>query len=164
MVGIIWLSFLFQQVFMLIMMMNYIIAIVSQSWDEVKEQHYHQLYESRCHINFESAILMDAFRIKEIQGISELLVFKGVVEKETTEKEFHGFVHAIKNSVKKELQLVKHEIRQELVSQIQDVHDKVCRLESKLESKLEAKIDQVQSDIQQLLQLLHPKQNHKRKK
>ena len=111
MVGIIWLSFLFQQVFMLIMMMNYIIAIVSQSWDEVKEQHYHQLYESRCSINFDSAILMDAFRIKEIQGMSELLVFKGVVEKETTEKEFHGFVRDIKNSVKKELQLVKHEIR-----------------------------------------------------
>lgn len=102
---VIWGTFIFQVVFMFIMMTNFLIAILCQSWDEVMDKHSFQLYESRCSTNFESASLMDAFGLLDIPAGSDLLMFRGEApdDGESGADDFQGFVGTIKNFTKREL-------------------------------------------------------------
>lgn len=117
-VNVIWFSFLFHEILMLIIMTNFLIAIVSQSWDEVKDQHVNQLYESRCEIIGESAILSDALGNDTIKKQSEdnnnmkfsYVIFKSRMEQVSLDSEYLGFVRTIKHTTRREISKLKNDI------------------------------------------------------
>ena len=61
-----WLLFLFNEFFNLIVLLNFLIAIISQSYDEVMGREVINRYQSRCAIILEISQLIDA--IKYTQG------------------------------------------------------------------------------------------------
>jgi hypothetical protein len=54
-----WFIFLFNEFFMLIVLLNFLIAIISQSYDEVMASQLIDKYEARCDLNIEIAMQLD---------------------------------------------------------------------------------------------------------
>jgi predicted membrane protein len=54
-----WVLFLFNEFFILIVLLNFLIAIIGQSYDEVMSKEEIDRYNSRCALNIEVAIILD---------------------------------------------------------------------------------------------------------
>lgn len=57
-----WLLFIFNEFFILIVLLNFLIAIIGQSYDEVMSKEEIDRYQSRVELNIEVAILLDTIR------------------------------------------------------------------------------------------------------
>ena len=55
---------------MLIMLLNFLIAIISQSYDQVMTSQMVLLYQQRCEFNIECSMVLDFF--EELSGREEL--------------------------------------------------------------------------------------------
>ena len=55
-----WALFLFNEFFILIVLLNFLIAIIGQSYDEVMSKEEIDRYNSRCALNIEVAIILDS--------------------------------------------------------------------------------------------------------
>ena len=99
-----WMLFLFNEFFMLIILTNFLIAIISQSYDDVmsKEQIFN--YMSKCDLNIEAAILKDAYHNLFVRTEPKpFRLFYVVCAAADGEDggEFEGFVKTIKNAIKR---------------------------------------------------------------
>lgn len=56
-----WVIFLFNEFFILIVLLNFLIAIISQSFDEITAMEVVDRYQSRCSLNLEVSILIDTY-------------------------------------------------------------------------------------------------------
>jgi len=110
MIFLVWATFIYNLVFNLIMMMNFLIAIVSQSWDQVQEDHAFQLYESRVAINCSTSNIMNAFGIHEIEKDSELVILRGNVRGMGVDKGQLGLYRAVKQTTRKGFLDLKYEL------------------------------------------------------
>jgi hypothetical protein len=57
-----WVLFLFNEFFILIVLLNFLIAIIGQSYDEVMSKEEIDRYNSRCDLNIEVAIILDTIK------------------------------------------------------------------------------------------------------
>lgn len=145
-INIIWTSFLFHEILMLIIMTNFLIAIVSQSWDEVKDQHVNQLYESRCEIIGEAAILSDAlnwddiknkYKDQEVKEKFSYIIFKSEMEQQSLDSEYLGFVRTIKHTTRREISKLKNDLAKD--SQV--VKKSITTVEHKVDEMQKSVID-----------------------
>lgn len=104
MIGNVWFWFAFNVFLMYVIMMNILIGIVSQTYDEVKDSHVVQWYESKCVIIDEAAAIFDSLNIKLLRG--NCIIVKGRVQSTEISHEYLGFVRTIKNATKYEISKV----------------------------------------------------------
>jgi uncharacterized coiled-coil DUF342 family protein len=94
-------------------LLNFLIAIISQAYDEVMTKEEIDRYEARCALNIEVAIKLDAFDLflnlfkttkpttNTEKEQNKVFYLKCNTYQKELENEFLGFVKTIKNAVKK---------------------------------------------------------------
>ena len=99
-----WVLLLFNVLFMFIILCNFLIAIISQTYDEVmgKEQIFN--YESKCDLNIEAAIINDAMDSffsmgEQVEPIQVFYLISSAMSGSGGD-EFSGIVKSIQNSVR----------------------------------------------------------------
>ena len=96
-----WTLFLFNEFFNLIVLLNFLIAIISQSYDEVMGKSTANKYQSRCSINLEILQLIDFFKYKGESRETMLYLVANAAHSDIG-NEFQGFVKSIKGAIKQE--------------------------------------------------------------
>ena len=99
MIGLIWLNWLFNQILVLIILLNFLIAIISQSYDSVMAKSIISRYVNRCTTNREHRLNLKAVGMISYQDI---VVVSANCQKSGNEDELEGFVKSIKKYVHKE--------------------------------------------------------------
>jgi hypothetical protein len=103
MIGVIWAIWIFNQFLMLIILLNFLIAIISQSYDAVMAKATNNVYAQRCRLNRDYRIVVN-FRRWFTQVPSEVLILTAnSFTDESQGDEWLGFVKTIKLSVKAEV-------------------------------------------------------------
>lgn len=100
-----WVLFSIHEFFILIVLLNFLIAIVSQSYDSIMDNEQMETTMSKIYLNNEAAIIFDAidliFRIKkDVCQIIHLVVDMSYYE--DSGHDFQGFVRTMKIAMKKE--------------------------------------------------------------
>lgn len=119
-----WILFIFNEFFILIILLNFLIAIISQSYDEVMSREEINRYQSRCELNGEIALIDD--KVKELTQIvtdsnnepSRCFYIVANAYNVVTDNEFLGFVKTIKMTIKRQNKLMKDEIVKSLNAEI----------------------------------------------
>ena len=108
-----WILFLYNEFFILIILLNFLIAIISQSYDEVMSREEVELYNSRCYLNFDISFLVDLLEHFKLRKKRPARIFYIIAKqtKEQDENDYVGFVRTIKNSVKRQNALLKEDIK-----------------------------------------------------
>lgn len=100
MVGWAWILFIFNQFFIFIVLLNFLIAIIGQSYDEVMSEEEINRYKARCDLNVEVSLLKDKFTElrKRSDQMKDRLCFYMMADPQFKEddNEFQGFVRTIK--------------------------------------------------------------------
>lgn len=87
------------------MLLNFLIAIVSQSYDSIMDSEMVETTKSKIYMNNEAAIIFDAidllFKIK--RDVSNVVhIIADMAEYDDNGDDFQGFVRTMKNAMKKE--------------------------------------------------------------
>ena len=140
-----WALFLFNEFFNLIVLLNFLIAIISQSYDEVMGKETVNKYQSRCSINLEIAQLQDAMIFKNQEFKMEtntMLYLVATAAHSEHGNEFQGFVKTIQGAIKQENKQLKDELKKimpgqdvmsTMKSQIEDTRNQVDQVRNKVE-------------------------------
>ena len=140
-----WLLFVINEFFLLIILLNFLIAIISQCYEEVMSQEVINRYQSRSSLNLEIAILIDAIKYRgssKSEKCNTVLYLMAHIENGGTSNEFMGFVKTIKTAIKKENKILKEEIKKavptselilNLKQQVEDTKGFVEQVRAKME-------------------------------
>lgn len=110
-IGYSWALWLLNACFMLIMLLNFLIAIISQSYDQVMTNSQVLLYNMRCDFNMECALLYDFYEeFRSAEELGQVYVVSADVNDEQNDNQFTGFVKPIKDLVRTELDALKGRI------------------------------------------------------
>ena len=91
--------------------MNFLIAIISESYANVMSKTIVSLYASKCDFNEETCILVDAYNKVTGGGIkSRIFILSANIETKNENNQWAGFVRVIKNSIEMEVTSVKKEV------------------------------------------------------
>ena len=134
-----WLLFLFNEFFNLIVLLNFLIAIISQSYDEVMGRELINRYQSRCSINLEIALLIDAIKYKHASksvANNTMLYLSANTAHENGENEFQGFVKSIKQALKRENRQLKEELKKLSQEQLTELSKKIDETKSSQEVEM----------------------------
>jgi hypothetical protein len=102
MIAYVWFLWLINIMLMLIILLNFLIAIVSQSYDSVMTKSVQVIYDSRAEFAGECELLLSIFRTK-VDAKASTFALRSNPEPAEESNEFSGFVKAIKIYVKSEL-------------------------------------------------------------
>jgi DNA anti-recombination protein RmuC len=148
-----WILFLLNEFFILIVLLNFLIAIISQAYDEVMTKEEIDRYEARCDLNIEVAIKLDTFdlllqklKLKNLLSASvkeqnKVFYLKCNSFTKELENEYLGFVKTIKNAVKVQNKILKNDIKNcfpnsELLTDFSEKFSRIGNLNHTVESKL----------------------------
>lgn len=94
--GLAWGGWFFNQLICLIILLNFLIAVISQGYDMVIAESVVDKYLTRAELNLEFFILLKAFgQIKKFN----ILILQMERDSEEKTDQFLGFVQTIKNSI-----------------------------------------------------------------
>ena len=130
MVGYSWLLWFWNEFFMLIILLNFLIAIISQSYDAVMTKEMIFLYEARCDYNCETNILLDWFlglagQVKRAKVFSLSTPVQG---EDMAMNEYTGFVRPLKMYVNQEMVSLKKKMNRDYT----DIKTDVAGIEEKV--------------------------------
>lgn len=158
MIGWAWVLFLFNEFFIFIVLLNFLIAIISQSYEEVMSEEEINRYRSRCELNVEVSILLDKFyslKYGSDNFMKDRLCFYLMADPQLNddENEFQGFVRTIKNSIKRQNQLLKEDIKKSLPSSesMQDFAQKFLAIKN-LDSSMRDQLHEYSLTMRQTVQ------------
>jgi hypothetical protein len=104
MVGFIWITWFMNQLFILIILLNFLIAIISQSYEQVMSQATVNKYIHRSELNRECRILVKNYLLP-----LELLIYS--VQKESDhDEDWNGFVTTIKSFIRDQNNVIKDKL------------------------------------------------------
>mgnify|MGYP006099326073 CR=1 FL=1 len=115
MIYCIWFVWLINQYVVLIILLNFLIAIISQSYDNVMSKQIMSKYQNRSSINRELRLTMKAIGIKFKMNV--LTMSATCSQGGNGDNSWDGFVKTIKKFVKRE----NYEIKNRFQSEIKDV-------------------------------------------
>ena len=110
MIGVIIIFWLLNQFIVFIVLMNFMIAIISQSYEDIQSDKSQILYQQRAKFNFDSQLILDRvgkfFCIKRLQRTSkvDMLTVSGKIfsqEQENADDEWDGMATQVKKTVSK---------------------------------------------------------------
>ena len=105
---ILWLSNLF---FMLIILLNFLIAIIGQSYDSVMSRNFISLYKSKCGFIKECTIITDMFdSLIGNSNLASVYLLSSSIDHDDSNNEWTGFIKTITSTVKTEISALKSEI------------------------------------------------------
>lgn len=99
-----WILFIFNQVFLNVIMLNFLIAIISQSYEHVMTNGWYYTYTSICQFNATNATFkdsMDFFWARKPVKIQVFYIRSEIQsnQEENSSQEFLGFIRTIKKTV-----------------------------------------------------------------
>jgi hypothetical protein len=106
MVGLIWIIWLFNQILILVILMNFLIAIIAQSFEEMMSRKTINKYSQRAEMNKECRLNLFSFGLAPKVECITIQADNSVNES----NEWQGFVHAIKKTLKFEMSLLKDKL------------------------------------------------------
>ena len=106
MIGGIWLIWLFNQILILVILMNFLIAIIAQSFEEMMSQQLINKYKHRAEMNRECRLNLYSFGYAP--KIDCLTIQADNSVNETSE--WQGFVQSIKKTLKFEMDGIKEKL------------------------------------------------------
>jgi len=144
--------------FILICLFNFLIAIVSQSYDSIMDNQARETTMSKTFLNNEAAIILDTLDLIFAKKIEQTQTFHITVcmdEYEAEGDEFQGFVGTMKAHMTKEVKTINKSVKM-LQKKFDDVQlQNETMVETKF-AKLEAKLNNVlqilQADIAKVTQ------------
>ena len=100
MIYLIWLMWLLNAVFLLILLLNFLIAVISQTYERVSSQRIIYTYTYKAEKNFDYYQIIDLF--KKRRGIKYLVfVSSSDILLDQGENEWLGFINSIKKHINK---------------------------------------------------------------
>lgn len=109
-----WVLFVFNEFFILIVLLNFLIAIIGQSYDEVMNAKEINTYISKCDLNSEIALIQDSIRrhLGQMNSSKTCRTFYLVADTSHVddENDFQGFVRTIKMAMKRQNKQLKTDI------------------------------------------------------
>ena len=124
MIGYAWILFITHQFLLLIILVNFLIAMVSQSYDSVVSEKQIRIYQSKCYFNSHGSLLRDAY-LKLIGGNNThhdvyVLTCNNDDSMEDS-SQFAGFVKSIKEHTHQEMHVMKATFSTMLKTQMQQM-------------------------------------------
>ena len=101
MIIIIWSVWIFHQFMILIMLLNFLIAIISQSYEDVMSKSQIFKYKTRVDLNLECLRIIDFF--VKLESFDTLLIISQNDEDIEDEQQWQGVVNTIKNFTRQNL-------------------------------------------------------------
>ena len=125
--------------FMLIILLNFLIAIISQSYDSVMTRQTQIVFTNKTEINVECCLLLDIYQnIKNLGGDnnkSNVFTLRTTIDKASGNEQYFGFVKPIKHAVKVEVNSAK--------GKIAEVQKDVENMKKKLEGDIKKCLDKL---------------------
>ena len=102
-----WILFFIHEFFILICLFNFLVAIVSQSYDSIMDNQVRETTMSKIFLNNEAAIILDTLEFASTKELSQTFhLMVSMDDYETTGDEFLGFVGTMKAHMSKETKMV----------------------------------------------------------
>ena len=158
-----WLLFLFNEFFNLIVLLNFLIAIISQSYEEVMGREVINRYQSRCAIILEIAQLIDAIKYNRGNRSEANRTMLHLIAKASLEKgqnEFQGFVKSIKQALKRENKKLREDLTKLIPTQEQmlkiksEMKEEMKDMKTSLESQMVNLSDKLDSQLAEIMRQL----------
>lgn len=139
-ISLIWLVWLLNQFLNLIILLNFLIAVISQVYDKVISDQKLLMYQLRAELNKEYFMIMRMYNLLEEYQMLVFTTEKGVEEAE--EDEFAGLVQTLKKYI---------------AAQNEQVNHRIDALEDSLTARIRANQEEVLWAIRSQRQQSHPK-------
>ena len=135
-VWIIWVTWFTNQWFIFIILLNFIIAIISHSYDSVMAKATKFRYLQRADMNLECRIVMKFFSL--LNKMDQFVLAAHQEEEEQEDDEFGGFVKTIEKYVVKQREDIFSSVTNDFQLQL---HEKVTLLSSQISNQMDHKLE-----------------------
>ena len=135
-VWIIWVTWFTNQWFIFIILLNFIIAIISHSYDSVMAKATKFRYLQRADMNLECRIVMKFFSL--LNKMDQFVLAAHQEEEEQEDDEFGGFVKTIEKYVVKQREEIFSSVTNDFQLQL---HEKVTLLSSQISNQMDHKLE-----------------------
>lgn len=132
-----WLLWVSNAFFMLIILLNFLIAIISQSYDSVMTRQEQIVYHARCEFNVECTLISEfisSFTEEEGSGKASILTLSATIETNTG-ADMMGLVGPIKAFIKRELGSYRDKMTEsgnKLKKEVATINDEVAALKKQI--------------------------------
>lgn len=106
MIGIIWVFWVLHQFMIVIILLNFLIAVISQSYEMVMSQQIISTYLHRCDLNLECLRILDYFGVLNPINFFAIASSDSEIGKENSD-EWLGFVSEVKKFIEKNNKMLK---------------------------------------------------------
>lgn len=109
---------------MLIILLNFLIAVISQSYEKVKNSAMMLEYQDKCQLNSEAHMIMELFKYNITYKVMIITEPENVKDKQETEDfdEWTGFVQTLKMFIKKKSRKISNDMTK-LEKTMKQIHD-----------------------------------------
>lgn len=165
MVCFIWILWFANQFLNLIILLNFLIAIISQSYDNVMSKSLEYKYNQRCQMNRECRLILKSLGMDDH---FQCMILSANCSQDGDGEQWQGFVQTIKISMRQEISKLKKaisravrddtqaaregqkRIRHQVKSEMNEMKEKSLQLQAQMKTT-KAKIEGVQADIKREL-------------
>lgn len=144
-----WALFLFHEFFILICLLNFLIAIISQAYDEVMSSQEIDMYRSRCDLNQEVCVLVDYFYPRVAP--KHILYVMANNDHDDAANEFGGMVRGIKQATQKQINALRDDIKSLFVEAEREANKKNADVKKEV-SDIKKEVSDVRSQNDRILE------------
>lgn len=139
-----WLIWMLNQFFILVILLNFLIAIICQSYDEVLSKQIVTKYTKKCELNRECRLLL-----KTLGSLPrfESFVLTANVFASLELQEWQGYVQTIRSFVSTQNKQVREQVHHE----IQNIHTQIEYFETNVQTELNAEMQKTKSRINNVI-------------
>lgn len=147
MVWLIWTTWFLNQWFIFIILLNFVIAIISQSYDSVMLKSVQNKYFQRTQLNQECRLVLKSLKVKE--RMDQFILTANIEDDLAQADEWLGFTQTIKNFVKGENKSLKSQLQGMIVTNLQSSMSMLKNeVDKSLESKIRTELEDVKGDVE----------------
>lgn len=160
MIYIIWIVWFLNGIVQVIMLLNFLIAVISQTYESVVSQQIIYTFTDRAEINLEYFQIVKQFRLIRKSKAIRYMVFveSSDIALDTRETNWTGFVNTInyhsnklQEKLKSQMRQTNHKMNQKM-EEIQREQRSQKKFQSEMKSHLFDKVKSIETELQELME------------